>query len=56
MKKITSNIILAFIFASQALSMAGCSHHAKVFECKANCKDTTLECKADVRGGELDLD
>ena len=55
MKKLSYHIVLAFIFATQTVWLLGCSHHVKSFECKVKCKDTTLECKTSVRGGELDL-
>jgi len=55
MKKIIYHIVLAFIFASQALSMIGCSQHVKSFECKAKCADTSLECKTAVNTNELNI-
>jgi len=55
MKKLSYHTVLAFIFASQALSMMGCSQHVKSFECKAKCADTMLECKTAVNTNELNI-
>ena len=55
MKKLSYHTVLAFIFTSQALSMMGCAQHIKVFECKAKCADTTLECRTAVDTNELNI-
>ena len=56
MKTVAYNLVLAFIFATQALSLAGCAQHVKVYECKADCNNNTLECRTAISSSELDLD
>jgi len=55
MKKILNHLILAFIFATQSVFLIGCSQHIKVFECKAKCAETTLECRTAVDTNEINI-
>jgi len=56
MKKLSYHIVLAFIFASQAMFFIGCTQHVKVFECKLDCADkSSLECRTAVSGSEIDF-
>ena len=56
MKKLLNHSILAFIFVTQMVSLAGCTQHVKVFECKLDCVDGgQVECRTSVSGTELDI-
>ena len=56
MKKVLNQVVLAFIFATQAFSLAGCTQHVKVFECSLDCADESkLKCSTAVSGSELDF-
>jgi len=52
---IFASFLLVVITLSCWIIFTGCAQHVKVFECKANCDDTTLECTTSVSGSELDF-
>ena len=52
MKKILSHIVLAFIFATQAFTLAGCAHKTESFECKCDCNDNVFECTSNLKQNE----
>ena len=45
-------MVLAFMFATQTLTLAGCAHKTEAIKCKCDCGENKFECTNDLRENE----
>ena len=52
MKKILNHMVLAFMFATQTLTLAGCAHKTEAIKCKCDCGENKFECTNELKENE----